>query len=118
MRCKEIEKLLIYRWPQQMSELESQMLAEHVSQCQDCFKFRQELQLVRQSLETLERPLLPLSLDRKTKARCSEVLVSVGHAKKSLVSFSWLHVPKIVWGAVFFITIFTLVLIAPFFEDL
>lgn len=119
MRCKDIKKCLIDRWPQQMSELDSQMLAEHVSQCPSCFKFQQELQLMRQSLETLERPLLPLSLDQKTKKRCCELLACAGLEKKlSPVPFGWLKVPKIIWGAFLFITVFTLVLIAPFFEEL
>lgn len=119
MTCEEIKKLLVDCKPQQMSKQDQQNLAEHISHCRGCFAFQQELRLIRQSLETLQRPVLPLSLDKKTRERCCNELLSGSTKKKfSPVYLKWPRVPKMVWAALIVLTVFTLILIAPFWGEL
>lgn len=119
MKCKKIKKLIIDFSAQKISKANSRIMAEHINQCNDCYRFQQELLLMRQSIKTIEKPMLPHSVEKRTRARCIAEITS-GDIEKALYPppFGWLKVPKVIWVAVLILTILTLIFIVPFFGEL
>ncbi|MCK4836633.1 MAG: zf-HC2 domain-containing protein [Candidatus Aminicenantes bacterium] len=114
MKCKEFKCLIIEERNGELDEKESRMLAVHLSQCEGCVTFKNEMHAIARILKTNRPPELSPLLDHKTREMCHEALPKMQPKKKSgKLASNWAGMPRGILVALILLVIFTLVLIFP-----
>lgn len=113
MQCKEYKYLIIESSERVLSDEEQQKLKKHCSQCENCSRFKENIEEIRFSLKQSVFPALPFSLDKKTKQFCRDEInrkkYTLQREKKPLRT----PIPGYIWAAFILLTIMTSFLLFP-----
>ena len=118
MRCRKVEKLIISSLDEQLDEQMKNAIEEHLSNCQKCSKFREDIIAMRKSIESFFLPEPPAELLERTQLACENQLgISKLKKKAGLTNIRFLTLPWYIWAASAGVVIFTLIWAFPYVKD-
>ena len=82
MRCKDIERLIVDASEGGWSLEDRRTIEDHVSSCEKCGRFQEELESIRVSLRNSSPPVLPDDLIKKTQEICYAEMDSLRSVRK------------------------------------
>lgn len=118
MKCKDIERLIIYSSEEDLSSKELSEIEQHVSECSRCVRFQEELEKIRLCLEEMPTLEPPTELAKQTQLMCHAKLETLPvHAKKNAGQALLTRIPKPIWIALFSLIALTLIWTFSLVED-
>jgi len=120
MRCKDIERLIIASWDEDLSSEELKAIEQHVSLCSHCARLREELGKIRTGIKAMPTPGLSPDLVENTRLRCYAEMKKQQEAARERNS-SRTHsrpIPVYVWATLFVLTLLTMVIILPVIREI
>lgn len=118
MKCKNIERLIIYSSEEDLSSEELSEIEQHVSECSRCVRFREELEKIRLCLEEVTTLEPSTELVKKTQLMCHAKMKTLpAYAKKNSAQALLTRIPKPIWIALFSLVVLTLIWTFSFVED-
>ena len=107
MRCKEYEYLIIESSERDLTDSEQQRINKHCSHCENCSRFKKNIEEIRISLKRSIPPAVPAGLDEKTELLCrNEINRKTLPFKQGTKAFC-APVPGYIWAAFILLTILT-----------
>jgi anti-sigma factor RsiW len=118
MKCKDIERLIIDFKEEELSAEELSAVEEHVERCARCASLRGDLGKIRVYLKRMPRPVLSAELAARTQSMCQVELGSrlLSKAKTNARNHPR-SIPKLIWAALFSLTILTSILVLVLLKD-
>jgi len=118
MKCKDIERLIIYSSGEDLSSEELSEIEQHVSECSKCVRFKEELEKIRLCLEEMPTLEPPAKLAKKTQLMCHARMKTLPlHAKRNAAQAILIRIPKPIWIALFSLVVLTVIWIFSLLED-
>lgn len=118
MKCKDIERLIIYSSEEDLSSEELSEIEQHVSECSRCVRFRGDLEKIRLCLEKMATIEPPNELAKQTQLMCHAKMKTLPlHAKRNAAQVLLTRIPKPIWIALFSLVALTLIWTFSFVED-
>jgi len=120
MRCKNIERLIIASWDEDLSSEELKAIEQHVGLCAHCSRFREELGKIRTGVKVMPTPELSPDLAENTRLRCYAEMKKQQEAAREKRSSQTLSrpIPIYVWATLFVLTLLTMVIILPVIKEI
>lgn len=119
MKCKDIEQLIIDSLEKDLSEEELSRIEQHVSQCERCQRFEEDLKNIRMYLKKIKTIAPSAELMRRTLALChSELTTRHGLDKKTIHQIRSAPIPLLIWVAFVSLTALTVTLALPLLRGL
>ncbi len=120
MRCKNIERLIIASWDEDLSPEELKAIEQHVGRCAHCARFREELGKIRTGIKAMPTPELSPDLAENTRLRCYAEMKKQQEAARERRSSRTLSrpIPVYVWATLFVLTLLTMVVILPVVKEI
>lgn len=117
MRCKDIKRLIIDASERDLEQAEKHVLEKHLAECEVCARFQNQYQNIRLSLSTSPKPALPHLLDSLTLGACQDWIYTAATTGKVIPSSSKSALPKLVWSALFLLTVLTVIILIPLLKE-
>lgn len=118
MKCKDIERLIIYSSEEDLSSEELSEIEHHVSECSRCVRFREDLGKIRLCLEEMTILNPPTELAKQTQLMCHAKMKTLPvHAKRNATQALLTRIPKPIWIALFSLVALTLIGTFSLVED-
>jgi len=111
MRCKEYEYLIIESSERDLTDGEQQRINKHCSHCENCSRFKKNIEEIRISLKRSILPAVPTYLDEKTEILCRNEINRKKLTYKQEKKAFWAPVPGYIWAAFILLTILTSLLL-------
>jgi hypothetical protein len=119
MKCKDIELLIIDSSEKDLTEEELSQIEQHISQCEQCQRFEEDLKNIRISLKKIRMPAPSSELTRKTLALChSELNTRHPMDGKAIPQIRSAQIPLLIWVAFVSLTALTVILALPLLRGL
>lgn len=119
MKCKDIELLIVGSVEKDLSEEELLRIEQHVSQCEQCQRFEEDLKNIRIALKKIKMPAPSPELTRKTLALCHSKLSTRHPAnKKAARQIRSSPIPLLIWVAFVSLIALTVILALPLLRGL
>lgn len=120
MRCKDIERLIIASWDEDLSSEELKTIDQHVGLCPHCARFQEELGKLRTGIKAMPVPELSPDLAENTRLRCYDEMKNQREAAREKRSSQTLSrpIPVYVWATLFVLTLLTMVIIFPVIREI
>ncbi len=119
MLCKDFEILLLSSTERKLSQNEIATIEQHLAQCTDCTRFKNDLVKLRNGLNHIPQPTPSPDLVEITRALCHQELVTKGKSEAAF-PFKWgrFPIPKLLWIAIPVVMALTTYLMLPGLKDL
>ena len=118
MKCKDIERLIIYSSEEDLSYEELSGIEQHVSECSKCVCFQDELEKIRLCLEEVITLEPSTELVKKTQLICHAKMKTLPvPAKRNSAQALLIRIPKPIWIALFSLVALTLIWTFSLAED-
>jgi anti-sigma factor RsiW len=118
MKCKDIERLIIYSSEEDLSSDELSEIEKHVSECSQCARFQEELQKIRLCIQETPSLKPPADLAKKTQLMCHARINTLPlQAKRNGAQALLARIPQPMWVALFSLIGLTLMWIFSLLED-
>jgi hypothetical protein len=112
MRCKDIERLMIDGRDRTLDRTEVRAIEQHLTQCASCARFQEDLHKIQNGLRAFSCPAPSDEMIQKTKSLCYAEMGAAQTSRSVISQRGQLRsVPKIIWAAVFVLTVLTGILI-------
>jgi hypothetical protein len=119
MRCQDIERVIIDSSERKLSQEERRAIEQHVNQCAECARFRDDLKNIQASIKKIPALTPPEKLERRTSALCHAELSSRLASEKQLVSQTQPSpIPWVIWIALIALIVLTAFLLFSLFKDI
>ena len=108
MQCKDIEQLIIGLSGKNLNREELLDLERHLSSCDRCACFKEDLNRIRQGLEVMPMPQPSDDLVRQTRFKCYAKLNTM-HVAKAMDFSHVLLISKTTWAILFILIALTII---------
>ena len=120
MRCKNIERLIIASWDEDLSPEELKAIEQHLDLCPHCVRFEEELGKIRTGIKAMQTPELSPDLAENTRLRCYAEMKKQQEAAREKRSSRTLSrpIPVYVWATLIVLILLTMVIILPVVREI